>query len=145
MNEITHALSKIQLVWKDSSLAYLACGVDEADHLRVDTGHYNLVVPLVENMEVLGIMMDNKATTSTALEHRLYKARSTFYQDKVFYRCRRISLKEKFDRYCSRVQSAALHCCSGWSWTKETAGRLRRFESGLLTQMMGKWKRRDQT
>eukprot|EP00974_Lingulodinium_polyedra_P035425 3399512-Lingulodinium_polyedra.AAC.1 len=45
-----------------------------------------------------------------------------------FYRCHSMSLTEKLQKFCSRVQVTVLHGVGGWAWNEEMVDRLRRWE-----------------
>ena len=88
VQELTDVIYKHKLSWKTTSLECLRTSavVPAVDDISVKVcEHSQITFKMVDEMAVLGTVLDAKGSTSRSLEHRLLKAEANFWSNSAAF------------------------------------------------------------
>ena len=105
---------------------------------------HTFVLPRVQTLGILGGGFEEEWRDHYDVDQSLEKAQKYFQSEIAFYRTTGIALKDRFDRYRSRVQSVLLFACEGKTADVTTIGKIHSFEGRCLAIMSGIRKKRNQ-
>eukprot|EP00973_Karenia_brevis_P081883 11353145-Karenia_brevis.AAC.1 len=93
---VTGVFYKFKLRWKSKEMKYIAgTNLSDPQNFSIKTGcGESLQVDAVEEMEVLGVMLDRRGGTTRSMEHRLSKAEALYGQIAPLLRNKTNPIKE---------------------------------------------------
>ena len=95
-----------------------------------------VVCQSVEEMEVLGALIQRNGTTGPSVDHRLAKANAaTHVHHKILFG-HGVPERKRFAEYAKRIVPMVLHACGSWAWDSNLWHRLHSWEGKLLARMM---------
>ncbi len=94
VTQLTKLVYERNFRWKPDSLAMMTCGHENRAGFLVDIEGEAIVLPAVEEVELLGVQLTEDMHTMTAVKHRVNKARTAWFIDQKFYTCRSVSFRE---------------------------------------------------
>lgn len=75
-----------------------------------------LKVRAAQFLDALGARIDKRGSTQSAISHRLLKANGHFWNDWA-YRSKFLSVRERFERYQTRLIPIMLYSCESWAFS----------------------------
>eukprot|EP00973_Karenia_brevis_P041595 5755400-Karenia_brevis.AAC.1 len=87
-------------------------------------------------MEVLGVMIDEKGDTETAIMHRWHLANKAFAGRQGWLCSKRLAWRTRVSDLICTVDKTLMWGAGGWTFTKQLAERLAAWEMRRLRQLM---------
>ena len=87
-------------------------------------------------LRCLGVAIDCKGSTACAVDHRLSESTKLWHRLRSLLADRRLSLRERLEKYGSTVAASALHGCGGWVPTRKLGHKLQQFEQRHLREIV---------
>jgi hypothetical protein len=125
------------LSWKEGELELLD-NQGTAGPILCDTCFGELEIRCVDELNVLGVLLDRKGTTSTSLSHRLRMAEGTWVMCKDYFCSRRVPLRERFIKFYEVIGRCVLYGAGGWTLRQEQVEKLNRWEKWHILQILGR-------
>ena len=110
-------------------------------------------VKRVHKMKVLGLMLDGRGSTETAVTHNIGAAERAVAANFDILFNSAVTAEKRFGEYRKRITPVLLHGCGSWVWTQHMARTMGGWETGVLARIwrakikkdedhMGFWRRR---
>eukprot|EP00973_Karenia_brevis_P086506 11997260-Karenia_brevis.AAC.1 len=128
---LSQILYKGSLRWKSSELSFMPGSNFQ------DIGDIGLILPdgkkavlqHKRQIEVLGIMLDQRGSTEASMEHRLAKAEGAYGLIAHQLKNKRIPVKERLLAWSKGPVASAIYGGGGWHLSSRNLGILRRWEN----------------
>ena len=133
--DFTDMLVAMRMRWKLGSLQLLHTDQALVQQAAIWQHGESVPVKVVEDMEVLGTLITSANDNLRPVRHRLAKAAAAFWSLSSVLRCPAVSLKQRFDEFCLRVQPIALYGAAGWTWSRSLYNELLRWENSFLRRI----------
>lgn len=91
----------------------------------------------MEEIKVLGWMVDRKGSSRESARHRLAVAEKRFWIEKQKFTFKDILLKVRFEEMYKVLVPSALHGCESWSWSGETVKIVRKWGQKMMRRILG--------
>ena len=128
--ELTEAVYGAKLKWKTSSLEVLRGGLalDSSPGLSITTPDFDILMyEVVDQMEVLGSLLDGRGSTWGSVHHRLHKAEAGLWSSARAFMGPG-PVKSKLKAWAAGAATSALLDSTGWSINKGILQFLCRWE-----------------
>ena len=138
--DLCYALGDGHLALKPGSLSVLAnktalrsapAGCREGFSI-LDRRGVPLLVPRVAEMTILGVQIDESASSACAIEHRIAAAQAHFFARRAQLTCSRVPLRDRLRRLYATVGASFLWGSGGWTLSRALVRRIESFELSLL-------------
>ena len=87
----------------------------------------------------LGALMDKEGAATKDIQHRLSKARQTFYRMRRIWGTSEIGRKKKVQLFKTIVRSGLMYGCEAWKLTKTEAKKLDSFQYKCMKGILIRW------
>ena len=137
IDDATHSLYESGLAWKPSSLQYLVAGDGRLEEYRFTCklpGGQSMPLERVFNMKVLGEMLDDRGSTSTAVDYRKQCAEGQYWAHKHIF-LSPAPVLEKLRAWERGPQCSAVFGCQSWCITKQLLQELWTWELKFLRRV----------
>ena len=144
--DLTAALQTIKLNWKATSMQILAGGSARNEVCQVEAAMHDgrrAQYQQVEQMEVLGSLLDGRGDDVVMANHRLHKAEQLFWQHSKALRGP-ATVMQKLQAWECGPSASACFDCSMWTINKTMLQRIRRWEFRWVRKMFGFRRRPDE-
>ena len=135
---LTDKLYAIFLKWKTEELTFITgsniTGV--SDRVVQMPDGKSATVRWCTEMQVLGVMLDQKGDTLASMSHRLSKAEGAYGSMAAMLRDPKVPVKERLSAWCRGPVTSALYGAGGWSLTSHTLSDLRRWENKHIRRFL---------
>ena len=136
--ELTNLISAVKLSWKESSLQYMrgGPGADETGDIDLSiSGGATMTIKFVDNMEVLGVLLDHRGSSTCSFEHRQQKGEACFWAHSADF----VGLgtaEDKFRAWCSGPSASIAYGSSSWHVTSSMLLAAKRWEYKFLRRAL---------
>eukprot|EP00973_Karenia_brevis_P042596 5896741-Karenia_brevis.AAC.1 len=86
-------------------------------------------IKYVDELEVLGVLLDRRGGTNASLHHRLSKAEGSYGSISRLLKDRQLQTKEKLQGWGRGPVNSALYGSGGWHFSSHNLHELRRWEN----------------
>jgi len=93
-----------------------------------------LEIPVLEDTVQLGVKLNCRGETKSALEHRMGMATKAFFSCRAIHN-KHFSRNERLDHYSEVVPATLLYGCEGWTAIQTTLTAVHQFEGGMLRRI----------
>ena len=97
-------------------------------------------VKRVHKMKVLGIMLDGRGSTETAVTHSIGAAERAVAANFHILFNSAVAAEKRFGEYRKRITPVLLHGCGSWVWTKHGKDNCGLGNRGASAHLAGKQK-----
>ena len=136
-DQVTSALYAHGFKWKPTSLECLnsLCS-DVCDfHLEEPIAGSQLLVQCVENMTVLGVLLDSSGSTSATIQHRQAAAGRCFHKYAKLLQNPLGGVQHRLTCYCQTVRATMCYNAGGWHINAQTLRDLIAWENQMLRRV----------
>ena len=140
LEDKTNAIERLGMRWKEKSLTIVAGPFTEykpGDTVEIiSNGGVRWIWRVVEGMEALGTLLDNRGCSEASMWHRISKANSMFYAKKALFCDPKLPVKKRIEASYSTCVLGALHGAGEWAYTQSMFQALRIWELGKLRRVL---------